>query len=259
MSNDNVINIICATYNAGIDLNKTLNSIRDINYNNIRVIIIDGGSVDDTKHIVEKNKDLIDIFISEKDNGISDAFNKGLRQTIPGYVYFIGAGDTFVDCDAFSVLTDSTCYKKDLLLCGKVNVVCVDTNKTLSVAPLNLKFEKKSLLKMMSLPHQGLLMSTLYFEKYGNFKETCKYAMDYELLLRSYHDFPNVITKDVVVANWMSGGIGANNTPGVLSEYCRIKIENKVATKTYIWLIYVKNLMVYYARKYGKIIIDRRA
>lgn len=255
MLNTNVINIICATYEAGSALEKTLKSIMELKYNNLRLIIIDGGSRDCTKAIIEKYRDLVDVFVSEKDNGISDAFNKGLKHTVSGYVYFIGAGDTFVDVNAFCTLTDSACHKTDLLLCGKVNVVCVETNKVFHTVPRTLDFKKESLLKMMSLPHQGLLMSTVYFEKYGNFNEACTYAMDYELLLRAYHDFPSVIIKDVIVANWMSGGVGANNTPRVLAEYYRIKKENKVASKGYLRFIYVKNLLAYHARKYGKIIV----
>lgn len=259
MLSDNVINVICATYEAGHELEKTIKSIKGLKYDNLRVIVIDGGSKDCTKGVVEKHQDLVDVFVSERDNGISDAFNKGLKHTIPGYVYFIGAGDEFVDVNAFSTLTEFACFKTELLLCGKVNVVCVETNQVFHTVPRSSCFQKESLLKMMSLPHQGLLMSTVYFEKYGNFKENCTYAMDYELLLRAYHEFPSVIVKDVIVANWMSGGVGANNTPGVLAEYYRIKKENKVASNGYLWFIYMKNLSAYYVRKYGKIIIGGRA
>ncbi|EKO3614754.1 glycosyltransferase [Vibrio metschnikovii] len=256
---NNIINIICATYEAGVDLEKSLISIKKVQYDNLRVIIIDGGSQDCTKAIVEKYGALVDVFISEKDNGISDAFNKGLKHTFPGYVYFIGAGDVFIDLDAFAILTESACYKKDLLICGKVNVVCVETGEIFHTVPRSLYFEKESLLKKMSLPHQGLLTSTIYFDKYGYFKENCKYAMDYDILLRAYHHFPNVIIKDVIVANWMSGGIGANDTPGVLSEYYRIKKENKVASNIYLWIVYVKSLLAHYMRKYGKIIVGRHS
>ena len=53
--------------------------------------------------------------------------------------------------------------------------------------------------------------------------------MDYEHLLRAYHDFPHVVMKDVIFSAWREGGVGLGRTQEILEEYAKIKIKNKVA------------------------------
>ena len=72
------ISIITVSYNSASTIKDTFDSIRIQNYKNIEYIVIDGGSNDNTLNIINSNKDIISNWISEKDNGIFDAFNKGV-------------------------------------------------------------------------------------------------------------------------------------------------------------------------------------
>ena len=98
-------------------------------------------------------------------------------------------------------------------------------------------FDKRSLLFRMSLPHQGLFVPRSYFEKYGLFDLNNKFCMDYEHLLRSYQNFPSVITKDIVSARWRDDGIGNGRTLEIFREYDKIKRDNKVASTLVLDLI----------------------
>ena len=88
-----LISIIIATYNAGSTLESCLKSIIAQKNDLIELLIIDGKSSDNTLKIVNAYRNQIDIFISEKDKGIYDAWNKGIVLANGQWIMFIGADD----------------------------------------------------------------------------------------------------------------------------------------------------------------------
>lgn len=221
------ISVIIAVKNARSLLAQTLDSIRALNYSNLEVIVIDGNSTDGTLTLIQ-NSDVIDQYVSEPDKGISDAFNKGLQRANGEYINFQGAGDLLHPNgmrDLFADLNDS--YQ---LICGKIVRVEEDGVTPIWLAPQNFKpFNPRSLLHKMSLPHQGLFTHRQFFEKFGSFALDVRFAMDYELLLRAFHQFPKTIVKDVLISSWRAGGVGQNRIDAVLSEYHRIKKQHRVS------------------------------
>lgn len=87
--------IITVTYNAGKSLKNTLDSIRIQKFKDYELILIDGKSTDDTLEIIHANKDIISSFISEKDKGIYDAMNKGIKLANGEFCVFLNSGDMF--------------------------------------------------------------------------------------------------------------------------------------------------------------------
>ena len=85
------------------NIEKTILSVLEQNYKNIQYVIIDGDSSDQTKEIINKYRDKIDLFISEKDNGIYDAFNKGLDLAQGDLIGFVNSGDTLTK-DSLTIL-----------------------------------------------------------------------------------------------------------------------------------------------------------
>ena len=100
--------IITVTYNAEGNIKKTLDSISIQKFRDFEVIVIDGKSQDKTISIVEAYyNQLINLsLLSETDDGIYDAMNKGVRQAKGDYIYFLNAGDCFVDCNVLSEVKD---------------------------------------------------------------------------------------------------------------------------------------------------------
>lgn len=242
------ISVIIATYNPGKSLETTIKSFVDQKYKDKELIIVDGGSTDGTKDTIKKYKNIISYWVSEPDKGISDAFNKGVRKATGDYLYFIGAGDFFWKKDVLEKVMAGINPKTDLLVCGRINRTTEDGKRVLYTSTLN--FKKWMLIYKMGLPHQGLFTNRKFFQKYGKFDLNCKYAMDYELLLRAFKDFPNVVMKDVIVAAWRAGGVGKGRILKVLDEFRKIKIKNKIAPTFLINLIYLAS-----AAKY--LLIDR--
>jgi len=99
MSNDSKISIVTISYNNSEGLRQTIDSVKKQRESgaNFEYIVIDGKSTDNTPDIIEKNKELIDVLICEKDTGIYNAMNKGLRIATGDSIVFMNSGDVFFD------------------------------------------------------------------------------------------------------------------------------------------------------------------
>jgi len=117
--------IVTSTYNSGENLKWTADSIRAQTHSNIQWIVADGGSSDQTLDVIRENEDIIDIWFSEKDSGIYDAWNKALVFAQGEWIQFIGAGDELY---GVSVLEDvhallKMSYPQYDIAYGRVEVV----------------------------------------------------------------------------------------------------------------------------------------
>jgi glycosyltransferase involved in cell wall biosynthesis len=99
MSQDLLITIVTPSYNQGQFIEETILSVLNQTYKNIQYIIVDGGSTDHTMEVVNKYKDQIDIIIHEKDQGQTDAINKGFKLAKGELVGWINSDDIlYPDC-----------------------------------------------------------------------------------------------------------------------------------------------------------------
>lgn len=241
-----LVSILIAVFNAVSVVEETIRSILEQDYDNIELIVIDGGSTDGTLNVIRQHEYAIDYWISEPDKGISDAFNKAVVLSSGDYLNFQGAGDFIVSEDALSRVIAGLGDKQPMLISARVKRVREDNpTEVIWVAPKRYtpEFSKRSLLFRMSLPHQGLFTHRRMFERYGLFDTGCHYSMDYEHLLRAYHEFPVVIMKDVIFSAWREGGVGTGKIIKILDEYALIKLKNNVAPKPLLKLIdyYIKS------------------
>ena len=99
--------IVTVTYNAENVLNDTIQSIVTQTYRNVEYIIVDGGSTDGTMHIVDRYRPMISIVVSEPDNGLYDAMNKGIALATGDYICFLNAGDAFHEDDTLQRMVHS--------------------------------------------------------------------------------------------------------------------------------------------------------
>jgi glycosyltransferase involved in cell wall biosynthesis len=92
-----LVTVVTVVYNGAEHLERTIRSIINQSYNNIEYIIIDGGSTDGTVDIIKKYDQTVDYWVSEPDNGIYDAMNKGVSLACGDWINFMNAGDIFSD------------------------------------------------------------------------------------------------------------------------------------------------------------------
>ena len=97
MKENQQVSIIIVTYNAAKTLQACLDSIYRQKYPAIEIVVIDGKSTDDTADIIQHNADKLGYWVSEKDDGIYDAMNKGLQRINGDWVYFLGSDDVLFD------------------------------------------------------------------------------------------------------------------------------------------------------------------
>jgi glycosyltransferase involved in cell wall biosynthesis len=91
------VSIVTVVYNDKIGLEKTILSVKNQQYNQYELIIVDGGSTDGTVDVIKKYEKNISVWVSEKDGGIYDAMNKGIDISKGEWICFLNAGDIFFD------------------------------------------------------------------------------------------------------------------------------------------------------------------
>lgn len=175
------ISIITASYNSEKTIEATIKSVITQNKKEIiEYILIDGGSTDSTMDIVEKYKEHFSIIISEKDEGISDAFNKGIKLATGDIIGLINSDDILYR-GAIENLKNSYEPEIDVYYGDKIVIDPVITSRSYQKADKleNIKY---------SLPfcHQSCFISKKCYEKFGFYSKEYKYCMDYDLILKMY-------------------------------------------------------------------------
>tara|TARA_Y200000002_G_scaffold381549_1_gene395881 strand:+ start:2051 stop:2836 length:786 start_codon:yes stop_codon:yes gene_type:complete len=242
------ISIITAVFNGEKYLEQTILSIINQTYTNIEYIIIDGGSTDGTLDIIKKYENRISYWVSEKDNGIGDAFNKGVKISQGDYINFQGHGDGLITCDVIEKIFKDIDPDEDMLISTRIKRVDINGDEIFTSKYI-INFDKRSLLFRMSLPHQGLFMHKNYFNKYGLFDVDNTFCMDYEHLLRSYKEFPKVATSHVVSSKWREDGIGRGKTLEIYKEWHKVKRDKNVTYNFILDFINCWNIFKYYVKK----------
>lgn len=109
------ISVITVTYNTEDMIRATIDSVINQTYEMIEYIIIDGFSTDQTVQIIQSYRDMLSYFVSEKDGGIYDAMNKGLRVATGDWIIFLNAGDIFYSHDIIESISHSMDKNIDLI------------------------------------------------------------------------------------------------------------------------------------------------
>lgn len=169
-----LVSIITVVHNGDVHLERTLLSVVGQSYNNIEYIIIDGGSTDNTLEIIKKYEKQIDYWISEPDNGIYDAMNKGIKAAHGDWILFLGSDD---------ILLDSVHIFVNLITNNQAvyygNVEFLSTGKLYAG-----KFNIIKLIRM-NMCHQGIFYPKSIFE-IALFDIKYKVLADYAFNLRMY-------------------------------------------------------------------------
>lgn len=178
------VSIITVTYNSAETLEDTLKSVVNQDYNNIEYIIIDGGSSDATLAILNNYKNNISTLVSEKDSGIYDALNKGIRLATGELVAILHSDDFYAHNKVISNYVDvfrktnAEAVYADLLYVDRTNVSKVVRNWVSG------SYKSDSFYWGWMPPHPTFVVKRNLYDKYGAFNLKFKSAADYELMLR---------------------------------------------------------------------------
>jgi glycosyltransferase involved in cell wall biosynthesis len=170
----------------------------------VELLVMDGDSVDNTPTIIKENEDIIDYHIQEKDKGIYDAWNKGIKKATGQWIMFLGADDSLCPntmAHYLGLIAENGMKNLDYI-CGRVEYV--DYNKNvfrLIGAPW--KWEVFS--KEMTIAHVASLHNKKLFEEVGLFDINYTICADYELLLRKKDRLKTFFTDQIVAQMGMEG------------------------------------------------------
>lgn len=198
-----LISIITVVYNGEKYLEETIQSIVNQTYDNVEYIIIDGGSTDGTVNIIKKYEDKIDYWVSEKDRGIYDAWNKAIICSSGEWIGFLGADDFYI-ANALETYVHEIFKNKQVdYLSSKVNL-CDSKKESLRI--VGSRWNWKSFSRYMNVAHVGSLHQRRLYTDFGLYDLSFKICGDYELLLRPQYKL-KVAFINKVLAHMRIGGV----------------------------------------------------
>ncbi|MDB4297222.1 glycosyltransferase [Flavobacteriaceae bacterium] len=182
------ISIVTIVYNNEASIETTLKSVFSQTYSDIEYIVIDGGSTDATNTIINKYIDKIDYYISEKDNGLYNALNKGIKAATGDVVGILHSDDIFYSQNTIEDIAKSFNDPSiDLVYANGMYVEKEDISKVKRI--YKGKIFKKIYLYCGWIPlHTTIYVKRSLFNMYGFYDETYRIASDYEISLRWFQE-----------------------------------------------------------------------
>ncbi len=249
------ISIITISYNSSKTINETIKSVLGQDYDDIEYIIIDGQSTDSTTEIIKSYRCSISKYISEKDNGIYDAMNKGILLAKGDIIGFLNADDFYAQNNIltkvihiFKERNVDSCYG-DL-----VYVDSKDKDRIIRYWKSDYFNIRKFYLGWMP-PHPTFFVKNNCYYKYGSFNTDFKIAADYELMIRFL--LKNGISTfyiPKVIVNMRTGGVSNKNLKNLkiktTEDFKAWKVNNLKGATVAIFLKNLRKIPQFFKRHY---------
>lgn len=238
------ISIIIATYNAECYLQQCLDSIIPQKGEAIELIIIDGESTDGTINILNRNSDFIDKYISEPDNGIYDAWNKGMKLSTGRWIMFVGADDKIFP----NTLLDYAEFASKIpayidLITAKSIIVDLSGRRIKKIGDSFIWSKYK---KNMNISHGTTLHNRNLFSEYGFFDTQYKICADYEMLMRKGNETKCVFFNKTIMEFKIGG---ASFSYACQLETFRIRKRYKTVCYLLNIFLFIKRCLGIYCRR----------
>lgn len=224
------LSIITVTKNSSKTLVETIRSVRQQDFKNFEYIVIDGKSSDGTIEIIESNMDLIQVFLSEEDNGLYFAMNKGIALSRGDYIGIINSDDIYAK-GAFSEvkriqekLSEPSVVYSDMRIIGSSRTS---------------KLHHSELDKRM-IAHPTCFVPREFYENYGVFNTEYQIAADYELMIRfKQHGLPFTKSEEIL-AHYREGGLSSKRRRISVLETLTLQNSGRSGHKLIIYFNLVK-------------------
>lgn len=212
------VSVVTVSYNASRTIQRTIDSVLAQSYPNIDYLVVDGGSTDGTREILESYGSRLR-FVSEPDDGIYDAMNKGVALARGGWIHLLNADDWYADPDALGRavphLDESRTTYFDMLR-------VYNDGRTV----LQSRLVKRWMLYVSAfLPHPGLIVARAQYDAIGPFDTTLRIAADHDFIMRLTRRFeirhvPSLLTC------MQQGGASATNLGRSMDEFALVTERN---------------------------------
>lgn len=202
------VSIVTVSYNAETTIEKTIQSVLCQSYSDIEFIVIDGASDDGTLEKIQQCQDGSIKVISEKDDGIYDAMNKGLASATGDIVYFLNSDDQLHGKEVISNVAEQFRRDNELgILSGTVKFVDLPENP--SYYAVNPKFDFRNIRDLIKVPkpQQSVFVRRCVFDQVGTFNTNYELCADYEWFLRAYNQRVKIRIVETCFANVSCQGL----------------------------------------------------
>ena len=181
-----VVSVVTVSFNSAATIRDTIESVLGQAYPHIEYIIVDGQSTDETLSIINEYRERVAKVISEPDNGIYDAMNKGIASATGDYVCFLNSDDIYNDTMALASLVET--LERDDSDVAYANLVVVDAEDTRRVRRFyNSARFAPSRCRFGWMPaHPTMLVKRSVYEAVGPYKTDYEIAADYEMVVRLF-------------------------------------------------------------------------
>lgn len=232
-----LFSVITVTYNAGKNLETTLQSVCAQQDAQIEYIVVDGGSTDGTLEVIGRYSSCIAKWISEPDQGLYDAMNKGLKLATGDYVWFLNAGDTLRQTDVVRQLSEIAVREgfPDILY-GETDLVDAEgkfiAERRLK-APERLSWE--SFRMGMLVCHQSFIVRRALAPSYDL---TYRFSGDFDWCIRCMKSAACIVNTHLRLVNYLYEGLTTRNRKASLKERYRIMVKyygRLPVTALHIW------------------------
>lgn len=219
MKNAIRVSVITPCLNSAKTIRDTIESVRNQTYKNIEYIIVDGGSTDETLEIIKEYCPKFNgrmKYISEKDKGIYNAMNKGIKMSTGNVIGIINSDD-FYETDAVEKVVNYLSGENYQVIYGLLNII--DKRGQIKIH----QAKHTSLLKRV-LPHPTCFFTRSIYRDYGLYSEHYKLASDYELMLRVYrHKNVKFTYIPEILANYRLGGSSSDSRVMFEANFIRLR------------------------------------
>lgn len=227
-----LISIITVVFNGEKHLEQTIQSVITQSYDNVEYIIIDGGSTDGTLEIVKKYEDQIDYWVSEKDQGIYEAMNKGLRLVSGNLVGYINADDYYMSDILFDMAEVYQQEHKDVIY-GDVCYIDENRQENIPAHSTGIKYgfhpySLKWIWVKMLFAHPASFISLRTYKKYGDYDRRFKIAADYDLFIRLVQKGVTFYYYQKIFSGFREGGISTTDMKLLQQENFEARKKNSI-------------------------------
>jgi glycosyltransferase involved in cell wall biosynthesis len=247
-----LVSIVTIIYNGENYIEDCIKSIINQSYKNIQYIIIDGGSTDKSLEIIKQYSSFIDVLVSEKDNGISDAFNKGIKKAEGEIIGLLNSDDKYTEY-AIQAVVDSYLGNNELngVYYGDILYFNNDYN-------FGLIADAGKLWKYMSIFHPATFVTKDIYNKLGGYSEDFKYAMDCEFVHRClYNKVPFVHVSQTLAHFRLEGTSGKNYIKSHKEFFKSVKKYNySISAEFFLYWNVLKKIML--NTQFGQYLSRRR-
>jgi len=205
MTNSPCISIITISFNNEADIEPTLQSVALQDYPNIEYIVVDGASTDGTLEIIDRYRNVIDKVISESDDGMYEAINKGIKIARGEIIGLIHAGDRLYSSNIVSCIAEQFDTQDIEAIYG--HSVHVDSNDHVVRVNRSPTFSRGVIRRGWMPSHQSIYMKKSLIDQNGDYRTDLGGNGDYEFFIRHFYKFPiRVVRLNEFVIRFALGG-----------------------------------------------------